>query len=120
MIGLDERWYNAMLLFPVGIFMAQHEQKLMPIIAKKIIGIIGLIIFFIAGVCASVLKGMMIAVFLKTIAGVGLAVSVCSLLYKVCINSVMLEYIGKRSLYFYIIHVELIILLNDWADDFTI
>lgn len=119
-IGLDERWYNAMLLFPVGIFMSRHEQSMIPVLAKKVTGIIGLVIFVVLGIFASGLKGMMIAVCLKTIAGVGLAVAVCSFLYRVCIDSAVLEYIGKRSLYYYIVHAELILLLNDWADDFTI
>lgn len=120
LIGLDERWYNAMLLFPTGIFMARYEKEIIPIISKRIIGITSFMIFVILGVLASILKGMMVAALFKTIAGIGLAVAICSLLYKVCIHSSVLEYIGTRSLYYYIIHAELIILLNDLADDFTI
>ena len=119
-IGLDERWYNAMLLFPFGMFMAHNEQTIIPIIANKITGIVSAVMFIILGVAASVLKGMMVAVFLKTFAGIGLAVAVCSLLHNVCISFNTFKYIGKRSLYYYIIHVELIILLSDLAEDFPV
>lgn len=111
----NPRWYNGLMLFPFGMLIAYLEKKIIPPIQKK------WLIFFIVTIILSGISGIVFTLFkgttgwinvVKTFSGMCLSILTCIIFMKVKFNSKIMQYIGKRSLYFYLVHLNLLLLLG--------
>ena len=113
-IGLVARWYNGLLLFPFGMLLAKYEKALLFHLKKQWIVklFINIIIFIALGSIFTLFKGNIWADIIKTIAGIELAVITCGIFIRYELKSRIMKYIGKNSLYFYIIHLCIMTFLD--------
>lgn len=116
-MGLEPRWYNGLLLFPTGMLIAKYETKLLKYIKNNwIFSIsISIVAFLGLGVLFSIYKGeaTVWADFLKSLAGIALAFVVGIFFLKFKLKSSLMRFIGKRSLYFYIVHLNIMHILME-------
>lgn len=113
-VGLVARWYNGLILFPIGMLIAKHEKKIISFMNSEYLLKLGAALFgfMVMGGLFTVFKGALWADFIKMIAGMFLAIVVCFVFMKLELRTVVMKYIGKQSLYFYIIHLCLMKLLD--------
>lgn len=113
-IHMDPKWYNGLLLFPMGMLTARHEKHLIPYFCERWGFSAGIcfVLFVLCGIFFMKLKGVWWADLLKTFAGFALGLLLCVLLTKVKFHLAVLNYIGIRSLYYYVIHVNLLAVLQ--------
>lgn len=108
------RWYNGLFLFPVGMLIANYESELVKLWNKKwITGLcVNLLAFLMLGLIFATNKGELWADVIKTFAGIFLALLTCQILLRFDLNSKVMCYIGKKSLYYYIAHLSVIAILS--------
>lgn len=110
MLGFNARWYNAALVFSVGLLTAKYRSAILEFFKKNYF--LKLALLFISfGICAvgfSVFKGNELANLLKLSAGAIFSMCLFCLLMKLRIKSQLLLSIGNASLQAYIIHLGII------------
>lgn len=108
-LKLAPRWYNGLLLFWFGCFVAKYQEKIIRFLKQNyhynlcllLIGFMGLSILYIF------LKGSVLTECFKIVSGMILGIILITILMKFSFQSPILAWIGKRSLFIYIIHVNL-------------
>ena len=111
MKGFNPRWYNGLLLFPIGMLVADKEQALLIMIHKKWIGCltVSAVLFIAWGGVFAYGKGRYFGIDIcKVLAGTCLCGFICTMYMRIQLCSKFMQYIGKRSLFFYLIHINLI------------
>lgn len=107
--GAAPRWYNGLLLFWFGCIVAKYEKKIMVSLKRNYW--MKLCVLLTGFIATSVLylfsKGIIILESIKIISGMLLGIILIAVLMKISFKSPVLAWIGKRSLYIYIIHVNL-------------
>lgn len=105
--NFDPRWYNGLLLFPIGMLFAWKEKSICNYIESKWFKCLLLyfIMFLVLGGGFTFGKGSLWADFLKVASGISLCMIVCIIYRKVKIDSLIMMFIGRKSLYFYLIHL---------------
>ena len=105
----NPRWYNALLLFPAGMAAALFEEKIRLLFTKqRILSFAACLILFAAfGALFVMNKDSIPGNLLKTCAGIMLGLLVYGLSLMFSFGSPVMKYIGRNSLYFYIIHLEI-------------
>lgn len=114
-LKMNARWYNGLMLFPFGMLIAYSEKKLIPLIDKKwkLFFISNTLLFSIMGLFFTLYKGKFIWIdIVKTFSGMCLSMMVCIVFMKIKPCSRVMLYMGKRSLYFYLVHINMITVLN--------
>ena len=109
--GLNARWYNGLILFPFGMFIAYKEEKIIALAGKRwgLFFMGSLLSFVAAGAVFTYFKGETVWVnAAKTFSGMCLCLLTCIVFLRIKFSSKIMEYIGKRSLYFYLIHINLL------------
>lgn len=113
--GFESRWYNGLLLFPIGMLIAYQEEKLIGYLKKKWLLCLsgsGIAFFLLGGIFAygkEVYVGIDIC---KILAGTCLCLLICTLFIRIRFCSKVMAYIGKRSLFYYLVHLNLIEILK--------
>ncbi len=123
-LKFNPRWYNGILLFPVGLFFSAFEKKLMSLSRKiyVLIGIISFFLFCIPGGLFVLFKGLLLADMMKTLSGIGLCILAFALFRLFKVGNALNFYLGKRSLYIYLSHlwlikvIEALITKNTWLE----
>lgn len=115
--GFDARWYNNLWLFPVGIAIGWKEQKLIIFMKHNWLkfAFFSFLFFVILGGFRTYAYwgGSPVSTnLLKVISGICLSLFVCAIFSRIQLCSYVMKYIGKRSLFFYIVHVELLEILD--------
>lgn len=113
----DPKWYNGVLLFPVGMLTARYERKLIDCFRQRW-GIsfgVCMVLMALCSLCFMVYKGVWWSNILKTGAGASLGMLFCIAFTKIRCHFPVLAYIGRRSLFYYVIHVNLVAV---WRMDF--
>lgn len=107
-------WYNGLLLFPFGLWIAKHEKWLMKLIDKRKYMIFGASVvgFGATGLVFTVFKDEIWAIAFKMLSGVMLAVLVVWICRYIHLNSTVMKYIGIRSMYVYVVHVSILEMLR--------
>ena len=103
------------MLFPFGMLIAYSEKKLIPLIDKN-----GSCFLFRIHCCFRLwvcflhcIRGKFIWIdIVKTFSGMCLSMMVCIVFMKIKPCSRVMLYMGKRSLYFYLVHINMITVLN--------
>ena len=105
--GFEARWYNGLLLFPVGMSVALHENFLMRAIRKQWWAWFSafLTIFLGLGIVFCLNKGALWADFIKTLSGVALSLLFAIIMQKLKLGNKAMFWIGDRSLYVYLVHI---------------
>lgn len=113
-LGLTERWYNGLMLFPVGMLIARNEDSIAEFFRRKwlIKLIINLVLFSILGVVFVIYKGQLWADIVKGIAGISLSIFLCGVFVRYKLESPIMRYVGRDSLYYYIIHLNVMLILE--------
>lgn len=113
--GLNARWYNGLMLFPFGMLIANKEKELMARIERKwnMFLLITMVLFALSGGIFTYFKGSIIGIdCVKMFSGMCLSILVCIVFWRIKLCSKIMLYIGKRSLYFYLVHVNLLSVLG--------
>ena len=113
--GKPLRWFNALWLFTIGIIVAEFKNKIIGyyntrFISKCIFCFGG---FLINGVIFACYKSeiLFISVF-KIISGFFLAIFICGILRRITLKSGILSSIGRKSMYYYVVHMNIWELLS--------
>lgn len=115
--GFDPRWYNANLIFAVGMVFAKYREAWIKWLSKGyILKLMGTILLFLAfaGVFVVTKAHLYSAVF-KLIAGAFFCMIFVTLLMKFTIQAVPIIYIGKKSLEFYMTHIYVWLLMSAYV-----
>lgn len=110
-LKFNARWYNGLMLFPFGMFIAYSEKKIIVLIERKwsLCFILSILLFVISGAFFTIYKEKIAWIdAVKTFSGVFLSMIVCIAFLKIKLCSKIMRYVGKRSLYFYLIHLNLL------------
>ena len=109
-IGLNERWYNGLLLFPAGMLFGLLETTIVRAQKKyKLITLfVSLVGFALTGFLFSTLKGNLIGDFIKPLSGVFLASFMILAVSFLKVGNPLIAWIGERSLYIYLCHLNLL------------
>lgn len=109
LLDMDERWYNANLVFTAGMLFAKYRVNFLIFYQKHYWIKLGLnvFLFIICSVGFSLFKGRLLAISLKLIAGSLFSICLVAVLMKIQVNSRLLLFIGKYSLQIYVIHLSL-------------
>ncbi len=101
-------WHNALWLFTVGMVCSQYKENLISFYQKwtvaKIMVLLGLFVMF--GLFFAVYKGAFWVNPMKVLAGVALCIAVCGIFQKYKFRSACMLWLGKMSLYMYVVHVN--------------
>lgn len=111
LLGFDARWYNANLVFVIGMLFAKYRSKLVEFLKRKF-WLKGFAVVLLFGICSGIyvlLDDYTVSALFKLIAGGLFCIAFVMLLMKIEIKSKPIIYLGKKSLHIYIIH------LNIWA-----
>ena len=111
----NARWYNGLLLFPVGMVCAQYSEKLSGAFKNHswLWTAFFAAVFCVTGFVFTKFKGAVWADLVKMLSGVFLSLLVATVNNFVCFGSAVMRAIGKRSLYVYIIHTSILYLFID-------
>lgn len=117
-IGRPIGYYNALLLFPFGMLVASKEEKLQEIKAFRRVSLLMLylVAFAVTGALFVMFKGEMWANVFKTASGLFLSCLVLQFCQFVDVKSKPMQYFGKRSMYVYVIHVNIMAILSNVSD----
>lgn len=107
--GKPDGWFNALWLFTFGMLCSQYKDKICNFFGVRawIKSFLFLGAFCIIGTLFAVNKGSYWANPFKPIGGVFLCLAICGILRKLTFESMPMSYIGKCSMYLYIIHINL-------------
>lgn len=107
--GKPDGWFNALWLFTFGIACSQYNKEICNFLLKqrmlKIVLYLGA--FLITGNLFAVYKGIYWANVFKPIGGIFLCMAICTILRKYTFTSGPMLYFGKRSMYLYIVHINI-------------
>lgn len=119
-MGLDDRWYNGLMLFPVGMFLAYKENSFKKSMDKKWFVWFAMSILSFAGfgMVFWLFKGAVWANLLKTLAGIALSVLFTVFFRRFSLGNKVMNWVGDKSLYVYLIHVGILDILFTitWSD----
>ena len=107
--GLAARCYNGLLLFWFGLCVGAWQQKIAEYFKEQFLLKLALLsaMFFVLSVLYLLLKGALAVELLKILSGMVLGLLFALIFLKFHIKSALLRWIGNRSLYCYIIHINL-------------
>ena len=123
-LGLEERWYNANMLFAVGMLIAEYRVWVQDRLQRK--PIIWLMVFaflFLAfSACFVFTKGMLISATFKIAAGTFLCMMFVVLTLFIYWQGKLIKYMGCNSFELYLIHqnIWLIIMRLNWEPSITL
>ncbi len=112
--GFEARWYNGMMLFPVGMFFAYVESK--KVFDSRIIRIITMmmsfVMFMMTGIAFLKLKGLIMGDILKSVFGLCFAVFIVMTISFIVVGNKVIKWIGERSLYIYLCQGYILLLIS--------
>lgn len=119
LLGAAPRWYNGLLLFWFGCIVAKYEKKIMISLSRNYWMKLCVLLagFIVTSVLYLFLKGSIMLESIKIISGMFLGIILIAVLMKISFQSPILSWIGKRSLFIYIIHVNLWSILCNRVED---
>lgn len=108
--SLNARWYNGLLLFPIGMSIAHNEDGLILLMRRhwflNMFVYAALFILF-GGIFTYWKGGSVVADILKVLSGTFMSLLVCTIYTRLRLDSGIMQYIGKRSLFYYLVHLGL-------------
>ncbi|MBO5468854.1 MAG: acyltransferase [Lachnospiraceae bacterium] len=120
--GLDARWYNANMVFILGMLFAKCRKKCLEWLSHGYIWklIVCVLLFMgFAGIFVYTKTHIYSAVF-KLMAGGFFCVIFFMILMKFTIRSTPIIYIGKKSLEFYMVHIYVWLVANEYFEKMSI
>ncbi len=102
-------WFNALWLFAFGMICSQYKKEICNFLKRRIwIKVLaGLGMFLIFGLIFAVNKGAGWANLFKVLGGISLCGALCGILTRLKFQSKLMLYMGRRSLYLYVVHNNL-------------
>lgn len=121
-LNFDARWYNANLVFVVGMLIAKYRIEFLSFMQKvywlKLIFCI--LLFGATAVGFTFFKGEVWANGLKLLAGALFSILFVCVFMKLRIHSRSLLFLGKNSLQLYIIHLSVLDVFEAWHVDWRL
>lgn len=106
---LPSRWYNGLLLFWFGCLMAKYQKKVIALLGEyyylKIL--LFLVVFLSLSIFYIFFNGGVLAECFKLLSGMVLGIILMAIFMRLSVYSPALDWIGNRSLFIYIIHINL-------------
>lgn len=113
---MNARWYNSLWLFTAGMAFARYEGRILRFLSQrlwtKVFACVLAFGFFGALFAVNKAGGGTTLTLLKPVSGAFLCLALCGVLQAFRFASRPMRFLGKRSLYCYIIHVHLWALLE--------
>lgn len=110
-LGANSRWYNAHLLFSIGMIVADYNMSVINAL-KRINWWMGNVIlgggFLCFAILFSVNKGYWWSIVFKLVSGMLVCLLFMNLFLRVRFRSNVIQWIGQNSLLFYIIHLQIL------------
>lgn len=109
LLGFPARWYDSNMMFALGTAVALYKEEILEFLKKHYYGkMIFFVLCFLSSTAVyTTVKGEWIAVILKIISGLTLNILALMVIMRVPLQSKVLQYCGKRSLYLYLTHISL-------------
>lgn len=111
MLGANPRWYNAHLLFSAGMIVADHNASVINTL-KRINWWLGNVIlgggFLSFAILFSLNKGCWWSIAFKILSGMFVCLLFMNLFLHVRFRSRPIQWVGRNSLLFYIIHLQIL------------
>lgn len=106
--GRNIKWFNALWLFTAGMCVAMYEKNIVKFLNKKTLFKIFMFMacFISMGIVFTSYKGLMWANIFKPVAGAFICLAICGIYRMAAVNSDVIVWSGKRSLYLYIVHLN--------------
>ena len=112
-MGMGEYWYATNVLFPFGLLFAKYQDEILQKLNKSwVLNLLFFTISFVASIIFYVCVNHEICVLGKTFASVFLVMIVVMLLMIFDINSFIMQWFGKMSLYLYMVHSSIWIFIK--------
>ena len=111
LLGADPRWYNAHLLFSVGMIVADYNDSVINALKRINWWLVNVIIgggFFCFAILFSTNKGCWWSIVFKLVSGMLVCLLFMNLFLRVRFRSNVIQWIGQNSLLFYIIHLQIL------------
>lgn len=110
-MGLHERWYNAHLLFSVGMIVATYNEKIINFLKKMKWWLVNAVLgvaFLAFSLTFIACKGTLFGIVLKIMSGICICLLFYNIFLYICIKSPLIQWIGRNSLLIYIIHLQIL------------
>lgn len=115
MLDLDPKWYNSHLLFSLGMYMADYNDRVINFTTGKKWQLkcgCGLIGFLCCSILFTCYKGALWSNVFKTLAGACMCFLVFCIMGRLRLNSPILQWIGKNSLLVFMLHLPILNMLQ--------
>ncbi|MBD5496306.1 MAG: acyltransferase [Lachnospiraceae bacterium] len=117
LLDFEARWYNANLLFALGMLFACYKEVIISWLNKKYLLKVIMVVFLFcmsAGIFVVLKKNGMPSDGMKLLASGLSCILLCQVLIKVKLESPCMIFIGKNSLQLYIIHLSVWSVFSQW------
>lgn len=110
-LGANPRWYNAHLLFSAGMIIADHNDAVISVLKKYGWWLCNVVLgssFLLFSALFSMNKDSLGGIAFKLASGVFVCLLFMNLFLRVRLRSDIMKWVGKNSLLFYIIHLQVL------------
>lgn len=110
-LGTNARWFNAHLLFSIGMLVADYNEKIIYSLRKINWWIANIILggtFLGASIVFSQNKQYIWSIGFKLVSGTAMCLLLINILLRIRMNSIVLQRIGQNSLLIYLIHLQIL------------
>ena len=107
-LDFPSRWYNANLVFALGMLFAKRRDSIVAFFKKRYVLklILSFALFAVLSICYSLLKEFKVSDVLKLFSGCALNIALFSLMLKVRLRSKIMDFFGNMSLQMFVVHVN--------------
>lgn len=106
--GLPDFWWKTSLCFAAGIFFASNREKIKEMIDARMGAACIIVSAILLGCYGLILKTSPYLIVIQLISYIGLAATICMAAYLIRLSVGCFQWIGKRSLEIYLIHIGLV------------
>lgn len=107
-LDFPARWYNANLVFALGMLFAKRRDSIIAFFKKRYVLklILSFALFAVLSICYSLLNEFKVSHVLKLLSGCALNIALFSLMLKVRLRSKIMDFFGNMSLQMFVVHVN--------------
>lgn len=101
-------WFNALWLFTFGIWISEYQERVKALINRKywLMTIVSFVGFLFMGVLFAKYKDDGLINIAKPISGVFICLLFCCLLRRLLFGNIIIDWLGRKSLFIYIVHIS--------------
>lgn len=118
-LGRPDRYVNSMWLFIFGVIVALYQNQILRLYLRYgiVVGVVCAVGFIVFGASFAINKGILFANIMKPISGIFACLFFCLISVYYRFGNPVTTWGGKRSLYIYIVHVEVRSILAEFLNE---